>query len=153
MVQAKKGDVVKVHYTGKFEDGTVFDTSIGREPLGFAVGIRKVIPGFEEAVEGMNPGESKTVSISPEKGYGPHIEELVIEIARDNLPEEVEPVVGQAIQIGESHDKMLQVTVTEVTDSKVVLDANHPLAGKNLVFEIELLEIIEDGSKRSTTRH
>lgn len=147
MVQAKKGDVVKVHYTGKFEDGTVFDTSVGRDPLGFAVGSRKVIPGFEEAVEGMNPGESKTVSISPEKGYGLHLEELVIEIARDNLPEEVEPVVGQAIQIGESHDKMLQVTVTEVTDSKVVLDANHPLAGKNLVFEIELLEIFEEGSE------
>lgn len=147
MVQAKKGDVVKVHYTGKFEDGTVFDTSVGRDPLGFAVGSRKVIPGFEEAVEGMNPGESKTVSISPEKGYGLHLEELVIEIARDNLPEEVEPVVGQAIQIGESHDKMLQVTVTEVTDSKVVLDANHPLAGKNLVFEIELLEIVEEGSE------
>lgn len=147
MVQAKKGDVVKVHYTGKFEDGTVFDTSIGRDPLEFAVGSRKVIPGFEEAVEGMNPGELKTVSISPEKGYGLHLEELVIEIARDNLPEEVEPVVGQAIQIGESHDKMLQVTVTEVTDSKVVLDANHPLAGKNLVFEIELLEIFEEGSE------
>lgn len=147
MVQAKKGDVVKVHYTGKFEDGTVFDTSIGRDPLGFAVGSRKVIPGFEEAVEGMNPGELKTVSISPEKGYGLHLEELVIEIARDNLPEEVEPVVGQAIQIGESHDKMLQVTVTEVTDSKVVLDANHPLAGKNLVFEIKLLEIVEEGSE------
>jgi len=147
MVQAKKGDVVKVHYTGKFEDGTVFDTSIGRDPLEFAVGSRKVIPGFEEAVEGMNPGELKTVSISPEKGYGLHLEELVIEIARDNLPEEVEPVVGQAIQIGESHDKMLQVTVTEVTDSKVVLDANHPLAGKNLVFEIELLEIVEEGSE------
>ncbi len=147
MVQAKKGDVVKVHYTGKFEDGTVFDTSIGRDPLEFAVGSRKVIPGFEEAVEGMNPGELKTVSISPEKGYGLHLEELVIEIARDNLPEEVEPVVGQAIQIGESHDKMLQVTVTEVTDSKVVLDANHPLAGKNLVFEIKLLEIVEEGSE------
>ena len=147
MVQAKKGDLVKVHYTGKFEDGTVFDTSIGRDPLGFSVGSRKVIPGFEEAVEGMSPGESTTVNISPEKSYGPHLEDLVIEIARDNLSEEVEPVVGQAIQIGESHDKMLQVTVTEVTDSKVVLDANHPLAGKNLVFEIELLEIVEDGSE------
>ena len=147
MVQAKKGSVVKVHYTGKFEDGTVFDTSVGREPLEFVVGSREVILGFDEAIEGMSPGGSKAVNISSEKGYGPHLVELVIEIARENLPEEVEPMVGQAIQIGESHDKMLQVTVIEVTDSNVVLDANHPLAGKNLIFEIELLDIVEDGSE------
>ncbi|MHC1631514.1 MAG: FKBP-type peptidyl-prolyl cis-trans isomerase [Methanotrichaceae archaeon] len=142
MVQAKKGDTVKVHYTGKLEDGTVFDSSAGSAPLEFKISEGLVIPGFDEAMEGMSPGESKTVEITPVKGYGSHHEDLVVEISRDNLPPEVEPEVGQVIQIGQSHDKMLQIQVVETSEEKVVLDANHPLAGKMLTFEIELLEIV-----------
>jgi peptidylprolyl isomerase len=146
MEKAKADDTVKVHYTGKFEDGTVFDSSEGRDPLEFTLGKGMVIPGFEAAAMGMSPGETKTVNIPAEEAYGPRREDMVMEVARASMPPEIQPEVGQVLQIGQSQDQMLQVMVTQVTEESVVLDANHPLAGMDLVFEIELLEIAEDGS-------
>ncbi len=146
MEKAKADDIVKVHYTGKFEDGTVFDSSAGRDPLEFTLGKRMVIPGFEAAAMGMSPGETKTVKIPAEEAYGPRREEMVMEVARASMPSDIQPEVGQILQIGQSQDQMLQVMVAEVTEESVILDANHPLAGMDLVFEIELVEIVEPGS-------
>jgi len=145
MEKAKADDTVKVHYTGKFEDGTVFDSSAGRDPLEFTLGKRMVIPGFEAAALGMSPGETKTVNIPAEEAYGPRREEMVMEVARASMPPDIQPEVGQILQIGQSQDQMLQVMVAQVTEESVVLDANHPLAGMDLVFEIELVEIVEAG--------
>lgn len=141
MAQAKRGNIVKVHYVGKFEDGTVFDTSREREPLPFTIGEGEVIPGFEEAVVGMNPGESKKVVIPAENAYGPRHEEMVLVVDRQNLPEGVDPQVGQQYQIPQSDGQSIVVTVTDASDSSVTLDGNHPLAGRELTFEIELLEV------------
>ena len=146
MEKAKADDTVKVHYTGKFEDGTVFDSSAGRDPLEFTLGKRMVIAGFEAAALGMSPGETKTVKIPAEEAYGPRHEEMVMEVARASMPAEIEPQVGQVLQIGQSQDQMIQVVVAEVTEESVILDANHPLAGIDLVFEIELVEIVEPES-------
>jgi peptidylprolyl isomerase len=142
MEKAKADDTVKVHYTGKFEDGTVFDSSAGRDPLEFTLGKRMVIPGFEAAAMGMSPGEKKTVNIAAEEAYGPRREDMVMEVDRANMPSDIQPEVGQILQIGQSQDQMLQVMVTQVTEESVILDANHPLAGMDLVFEIELVEIV-----------
>ena len=142
MERAEAGDAVRVHYTGRLEDGTVFDTSAGKEPLEFTIGAGMVMPGFEAAVVGMSAGEAKTVTIPPEEGYGPRREELVMEVDRGCVPQEYEPVAGQTIQIGQSKERMLQVVVSEVTEDRIVLDANHPLAGKTLVFEMEMVEIL-----------
>lgn len=141
MAQAKRGNIVKVHYVGKFEDGTVFDTSREREPLPFTIGEGEVIPGFEEAVVGMNPGESKKVVIPAENAYGPRHDEMVLVVDRQNLPEGVDPQVGQQYQIPQSDGQSIVVTVTDASDSSVTLDGNHPLAGRALTFEIELLEV------------
>jgi peptidylprolyl isomerase len=142
MEKAKADDTVKVQYTGKFEDGTVFDSSAGRDPLEFTLGKRMVIPGFEAAAMGMSPGEKKTVNIPAEEAYGPRREDMVMEVDRANMPSDIQPEVGQILQIGQSQDQMLQVMVTQVTEESVILDANHPLAGMDLVFEIELVEIV-----------
>jgi len=146
MEKAKADDTVKVHYTGKFEDGTIFDSSAGRDPLEFTLGKRMVIAGFEAAALGMSPGETKTVKIPAEEAYGPRHEEMVMEVARASMPVEIEPQVGQVLQIGSSQDQMIQLVVAEVTEESVILDANHPLAGIDLVFEIELVEIVEPES-------
>lgn len=146
MEKAKVDDTVKVRYTGKFEDGTVFDSSEGRDPLEFTLGKRMVIPGFEAAATGMSPGETKTVKIPAEEAYGLRREEMVMQVARASMPPDIQPEVGQILQIGQSQDQMLQVMVAEVTEESVILDANHPLAGMDLVFEIELVEIVEPGS-------
>ncbi len=149
MEKAKADDTVKVHYTGKFEDGTVFDSSAERDPLEFTLGKGMVIPGFEAAALGMSPGERKTVKIPAEEAYGPRREDMVMELERGCMPPEIDPQVGQILQIGQSRDQMLQVVVAEVTEDSVILDANHPLAGKDLVFEIELVDIVgsESGSE------
>lgn len=149
MEKAKADDTVKVHYTGKFEDGTVFDSSAERDPLEFTLGKGMVIPGFEAAALGMSPGERKTVKIPAEEAYGPRREDMVMELERGCMPPEIDPQVGQILQIGQSRDQMLQVVVAEVTEDSVILDANHPLAGKDLIFEIELMEIVgsESGSE------
>ena len=142
MVQAKNGDTVRVHYTGKLEDGTVFDSSTDRDPLEFTIGAGQIIPGFEEAVIGMNPGESKTTTISPDKAYGPHREDMVMVIDRNEFPERLELEVDQQLQIPVEDDRTIAVTVTHLSELSVTLDANHPLAGEDLTFDIELVEIV-----------
>ncbi|MGK7940065.1 MAG: peptidylprolyl isomerase [Crocosphaera sp.] len=141
MVQAKLGDTVKINYTGKLEDGTVFDSSVNRDPLQFSLGEGQVIAGFEEAVIGMSPGDSKSVTIPSEKAYGPYQEELVIVVDEQQIPSELSVEVGQQLQMRHSSGQAVPVTVTNISDDKVTLDANHPLAGKDLTFEIELVTI------------
>ena len=140
MSQVKEGDSVKVNYTGKLEDGTVFDSSEGKEPLEFTVGSGQIIPGLDKAVDGMEVGESKTVTVESEEAYGPRRDEMVLEVERERLPEEIEPEVGQQLQVGSSEDQTMIVQITDVTDTAVTLDANHPLAGKDLTFDIEVVE-------------
>ena len=143
MAQAKEGDEVQVHYTGKLEDGTVFDTSEDGEPLSFMIGENRVIPGFEEAVTGMEPGDSKTTEIDPEQAYGEHREDMVMELERDQIPEDVEPQVGQQLQLRLENGQTVPVLITALGDETVTIDANHPLAGRTLEFEIELVEVGE----------
>jgi FKBP-type peptidyl-prolyl cis-trans isomerase 2 len=142
MTQAKQGDTVKVHYTGKLEDGTVFDTSRTRHPLQFTIGNGQVIEGFEQAVAGMNVGESKTTTIPLEKAYGPRRDDMIVTINRSQLPGEVQPSVGQRLELTQENDQIILVTVTETTDSRITLDANHPLAGKALTFDLELVGVL-----------
>ncbi|MCW3141883.1 MAG: peptidylprolyl isomerase [Methanophagales archaeon] len=142
MAQAKPGDTVKVHYTGKLEDGTVFDTSTDRDPLQFTIGERKIIPGFEQAVVGMNPGESKTIKVPMDEAYGPHREEMVMVVDRNQLPVDLIPEVGQQLQSRQPDGQTMVVTVIGVSESSVTVDANHPLAGKDLTFDILLVEIV-----------
>lgn len=142
MAAAKKGDKVKVHYTGRLEDGTVFDTSAERGPYEFTIGQSKIVPGFAEAVIGMNPGQSKTVEIPAKKAYGLHRKDMIAVIERSKLPAHLNPEIGQRLRIDQADGQKIPATVIEVSDSTVTLDANHPLAGKDLVFDIELLEIV-----------
>ena len=142
MAQAKQGDTVKVHYTGKLEDGTVFDSSLDREPLQFKIGEMTVIEGFEQMVSGMNPGDKKTHTIPAEQAYGPHNEELLLEIGRHELPKDLDPQVGQILEGGKQDGERVSFKVKAVSEKTVTLDANHPLAGENLIFEIELVEIV-----------
>ncbi|MBI2860533.1 MAG: peptidylprolyl isomerase [Chloroflexi bacterium] len=139
---AKSGDTVKIHYTGTLADGAIFDTSIGKEPLEFTLGEGAVIPGFEEAVTGMQVGDSKTVDIPADQAYGPRDDNLLIKVERSELPEGLEPEVGQQLQSVSPDGGIVVVTVVEVTDTTITVDANHPLAGKDLTFEIELVEIM-----------
>jgi len=141
-VEAKNGDVVRVHYTGTLGDGTVFDTSIEREPLEFTLGGGQVIPGFEQAVIGMKVGESKKVTIPAEEAYGPRHDDLIMVMERERLPEGSDPMVGQQFQMMREDGEIIVVTVVEVSETMITIDANHPLAGKDLTFEIELVEIV-----------
>lgn len=138
---AEDGNTVKVHYTGTLDDGSIFDTSEGREPLEFVMGAGQMIPGFESAVRGMKLGESKTVTIPAEEAYGPHNPELVLEVGLEEMPEDLEYGVGDWLQMQLSDGRVIEVTVVSITDTNVTLDANHRLAGKDLTFEIELVEI------------
>lgn len=141
MAKPQPGDTVKVHYTGTLSDQTVFDTSRGRAPLEFTVGAGQLIPGFEAAVREMEPGETRTVHIPAAQAYGPHHQELVATVARAQLPPDLPLQIGEQYQLQQPDGQPLIVTVTDVTPSQVTFDANHPLAGKDLTFEIELLEI------------
>jgi peptidylprolyl isomerase len=141
VAQAKNGDNVKVHYTGKLDDGTIFDTSADREPLEFTIGKGQLIPDFEQAVIGMNPDESKTIQIPSDKAYGPYRDEMLMKVDRSNLPENLDPKVGQRLQMRHPNGQTAIVAVIEVNDSQVTLDGNHPLAGKDLTFDIQLAEI------------
>lgn len=141
MAQAKSGDTVRVHYTGRLDDGSVFDSSEGREPLEFVLGAQQVIPGFEEAVDGLSPGEERTVDIPADRAYGPRREEMVLTVDRDQFPDEIRPEVGQQLQMSQEGQVAI-VTVTGVSDREVTLDANHPLAGKDLTFDVQLVEIV-----------
>ncbi len=142
MAPAKLGDTVKVHYTGKLDDGTVFDSSVDRNPLEFTIGESQVIPGFEQAVVGMVLDESKTIKISANEAYGLRHEEMVAEVERNQFPEGMQLEVGQELQLRQDDEQIIFVAVTNVSESTVTLDANHPLAGKDLTFDIELVEII-----------
>lgn len=141
MAEAKDGDTVKVHYKGTLDDGTVFDSSEGGEPLEFTVGQGQVIPGFDQAVTGMNIGDTKTVHIEARDAYGPHMPAMMVEVSRDQLPPDLQPEVG--VQLGLQHPsgQVIPVTIAAVTDEKITLDANHPLAGQALNFEIKLVSI------------
>jgi peptidylprolyl isomerase len=141
MSQAKDKDTVKVHYTGKLEDGSVFDSSTGREPLEFTLGTGSVIPGFDQGIVGMAIGETKTITITPDDAYGPLRKELVIEVKKSDIPGEIDTSVGQRLQIPQPEGQPIPVVITEVTDETITLDANHPLAGKTLIFDVELVEI------------
>jgi FKBP-type peptidyl-prolyl cis-trans isomerase 2 len=142
MAQAQSGDTVQVHYTGKLDDGTTFDTSMQREPLEFTLGAGELIPGFEQAVLGMSPGESKTATIPTDQAYGRHRPERVLEVDRNQLPATLQPQVGQQLQMTRPDGQAIDVVITAVTDAQVMLDANHPLAGKELIFDITLVAIV-----------
>ena len=141
-MKVKQGDTVRVHYTGRLSDGKTFDSSDDRDPLEFAVGEGNIIRGFEKAVEGMEPGEEKTVTIPCEQAYGERRGELVFEVKRDRLPSNLDPEVGQRLQMVRKNGKAVPVTVADVDEQKVKLDANHPLAGRDLTFTIRVVEIV-----------
>ena len=138
---ASDGDTVRVHYTGTLEDGTTFGTSTGNEPLEVTLGAGQLIPGFEKAVYGLKVGESKTVTIPAEEAYGPHRDDLVIVVEREQLPADLDPKVDQQLQMQQPDGRTAVVIVTDVSETTITVDANHPLAGKDLTFEIELVEI------------
>ncbi len=142
MAQAKKGDTVRVHYTGTLDDGTMFDTSADREPLEFIVGEGQVITGFDIAVLDMAPGETKVSIIPAVEAYGEHSTELVTDVDRERLPADMELEIGQQLQVGLADDQQAIVMIVDISDTAVTLDANHPLAGQQLTFEIELVEIL-----------
>lgn len=142
MVQtAQKGDTVAVHYTGKLDDGEVFDSSRERDPLEFEVGSGQVIPGFDQAVEGLEVGESREVRLAPDQGYGQPREDLVVDVEKSQFPDESEPEVGQQVQVQVAPGQNRIATIKEIQDEAITLDLNHPLAGKPLTFDVELLEI------------
>ncbi len=141
MAQAQSGDTVKVHYTGKLNDGTVFDSSEGREPLSFTLGSQQVIPGFEEAVIGMATGESATIEIPSDKAYGPRQDQMIVKVERSQMPADLNPQIDQKLQVQQPDGNTMVVTVVEMDEQSVTLDANHPLAGKDLTFDIQLVEI------------
>jgi len=141
MARAKDTDKVRVHYTGSLDDGTVFDSSREKTPLEFTIGNGEIIPGVENAVIGMSEGEEKKVTIPPEQGYGTRNEQAVMEISKDQLPNDVEPQVGMVLEGGTRDGSTVRLRVTAVKEDSLTVDANHPLAGKTLVFDIELVGI------------
>jgi peptidylprolyl isomerase len=141
MTKATQGSSVKIHYTGTLNDGSVFDSSEGCDPLEFKIGEGHVIPGFEDAVVGMNQGETKKVIITAEQAYGPHLSEMVVDVERTQLPEFMTPEIGQILQLRRPDGHPIRVTITGISGSLITLDANHPMAGKDLTFDIQLMEI------------
>ena len=141
MENVQSGSVVRVHYTGKLEDGTVFDSSEGREPLEFTLGSGQVISGFDQAVAGMSVGESRSARIPADEAYGPRREDLLLEVDRQQIPEGIDLAVGTQLQLQQSDGQAVPVTVTDLGSDSVTLDANHPLAGQDLIFELELVGV------------
>ncbi|HVR44528.1 MAG TPA: peptidylprolyl isomerase [Thermoanaerobaculia bacterium] len=141
MRQAQQGDTVQVHYRGTLQDGTEFDSSQGGDPIEFTIGSGQVVPGFESAVAGMAPGEKKTATIPAAEAYGNRREDLMFQVNREQVPPDVEVSVGDRLQVGLANGESIAVEVASVDDGSLTLDANHPLAGKDLVFELELVEI------------
>lgn len=141
MSQATAGNTVKIHYTGTLEDGTQFDSSEGREPLEFQLGSGQVIPGFDKAVEGMAVGESKSVTIPPDDAYGERNDQAIQEVPKSALPPDLVPVEGMSLQAQGQNQQPVQLTVVAVDDDSITVDANHPLAGKALNFDINLVAI------------
>lgn len=139
---AKDGDVVQVHYTGRLSDGSQFDSSRGGEPLGFMVGSGEVISGFDDAVRGLKPGESRTVTIPPDEAYGPVQPEMIARVARADLPADLAVEIGQQLTVTQEDGESFEVRITAYDNGIVTLDANHPLAGQELTFDIELVAIV-----------
>lgn len=144
MSQAKPGDNVKIHYDGSLDDGTRFDSSAGRDPLEFTLGSGQVIPGFDNAVAGMAVGEKKSIRIPSEEAYGEHSDELIQQVPKNALPEELEVSVGMPLQATGPDGEVVNMMVIEINDDSIQVDANHPLAGKTLNFDIELVELDVD---------
>ena len=145
MQQVKSGDKVKVHYHGRLDNGETFDKSEGREPLEFEVGSGMVIKGFDDGVTGMAVGEKKTINIPFNEAYGPKNPEMIIDMPKDRFPKDMEIEIGMPLGMSDSQGNQFQVVVTQIKEESVVLDANHPLAGQDLTFNLELIEIV--GSK------
>ena len=141
-MQVKKGDVVRVHYTGTLTDGSQFDSSVGRNPLEFTVGAGQMIAGFDAGVLGMVVGEKKTLQIDPDNGYGQSNPEAIIEFPKTNVPEGMELEVGMQLNLQNEYGQPVPVVIIELREDVVVMDANHSLAGKDLIFEVELVEIV-----------
>jgi peptidylprolyl isomerase len=141
MSQAKDGDTVKVHYTGRLENGEVFGTTKDEEPLELTLGSGKIIPGFEKGIAGMEVGDTKTITVPPGEAYGQRIKELIVDIKKTDLPEDITPAIGKQLQIRQKDGNPIEVAITDMDEDTVTLDANHPLAGNTLLFEVELLEI------------
>jgi len=141
MAQIKQGDTVRVHYTGKLDDGTVFDSSVGNDPLEFTVGSGQLIPGFEKAVTGMSAGDKTVAQIPSDEAYGPHSPEGVIQVPRSNIPADIQLSIGQQLQMQTHDGRPVPVVVVAIEDASITVDANHPLAGKDLTFEIEVVSI------------
>jgi peptidylprolyl isomerase len=141
MQKAKQGDTVHVHYKGTLDDGSVFDTSEGKDPISFTLGDGEVIDGFESAIEGMSLGDKKTERFEPAQAYGDHRQELIFSVPKEQMPEGTEIEIGDMLQVGFPDGSNSAVTVAAVDNDSVKLDANHPLAGKALTFELELVGI------------
>lgn len=142
MAKVKSGDKIKVHYHGKLTSGETFDSSEGREPLEFEVGSGMVIKGFDDGVTGMQVGEKKTINVPVDKAYGPRNPKMVIEMPKERFPKDIEIEVGLPLGMSDQNGQQFQVTVVEIKDDAVMLDANHPLAGEELIFDLELVEIV-----------
>jgi FKBP-type peptidyl-prolyl cis-trans isomerase 2 len=141
MQQAKSGDMVKVHYHGRLTDGTTFDSSAGRDPLQFEVGSGQVIAGFDNGVTGMEIGEKKTIEIPADQAYGPKDPSMMVEFQINQFPEDMTPEAGMRLNMTNGQGQVIPVVITEVGEETVMLDANHPLAGQDLIFDIELVGI------------
>ncbi len=142
MSEAKTGDTVRIQYTGRFPDGTQFDASTQEEPLEFTLGEGNIIVGLEREIVGMTVGEKSTITVAAEDAYGPHSEEAVRSVPRDSMPKDIELVIGTQLQATTAEGHQVPLTVVSIDESEVTLDANHPLAGKELIFDIELVEIL-----------
>lgn len=141
MAQATPGDTVRIHYTGRLDDGSVFDSSEGREPLEFTLGSGQVIPGFDQAVTGMEPGQERTITIPADEAYGELREDLLIAVPRTQFPPDIQPELGQQLQMQQPDGQAFVVTVHALGLETVTLNANHPLAGEDLTFDLKLVEI------------
>ncbi len=141
MTQAETGNTVKVHYMGMLDNGEVFDSSEGKDPLSFTIGRGMLIKGFENAVVGMEVGDKKEFTVDPDEGYGERNEDLIIDISREDIPSHIDVSPGQRLQIQQPNGEAISVSVADLNEEKVTLDANHPLAGQELKFKIEMMEI------------
>jgi peptidylprolyl isomerase len=142
MIQAKDGDKVKVHYTGKLGNGKVVSTSKGGPPLEVNIGSRGHIPGFEMGIIGLKPGETKTIRVPPDQAHGPRRPELMVDVPKSNFPEDIKLVAGKRVRMKKEGGGHIQMTIKEIDEDTVTVDANHPLAGEMLVFEVQLVEVI-----------